>query len=230
MAPLPGHVIPVYPPPIGLTQCYYTSGGDYYLYPFDVFWHPEALHYGWLAHMSDSAEKSYRSSAVDPKWVTEDTFRFSEALPPDVEVGWGAYLDGVKADNIHTSFGHELDEFGQELRGLATAWETRTRIGTRISTFPFTSCCFQFMRSLAAGEFAPGAGGFVLTEYCFAAEPEGAASDVARAEATGQSMNVTLASKARAEATRQYLNRTLASVVGEIGEACGVVERATRFT
>ena len=67
------------------------------------------------------------------------------------------------------------------------------------------------MRSLLAEEFAQKAGGFVLTEYCFAAEPRRSGSV-----------------DARLEASFQYLNKTPALIAEEIRDACSVVERATR--
>lgn len=182
-----------------------------------------------VSNDQSTPDTAYDKDGVNLSLIQDSNNRFSDRLPSDLEVGWAVWLGATPA-NLRTQEKHWSDHddsddgCGVSGAGAAPAnetpadhsecWATRAMVGTRVSSAPHTSCCYQFMRSLNKGNaFANEPGGFVLTEYCFQADMV-YKPDRANAQNSGS--------------RDWYVGSTLHDIERGIRAVCGDVERATK--
>ena len=127
----------------GAASCTWSSGGDFYSYPFTAFWNASSGDYGWEVRIAD---RSKATSGTDGGRRLESSdaiggLRFGgesdvydvpyAPLDPAIEVGWAVWLVPPDARPDPRTAGE---------------WTSHAFVGTRVSTASHTFCGCQTMR------------------------------------------------------------------------------------
>ena len=138
----------------GASPCTWSTGGDYYDYPFIAYWNVAQGSYGWEVTIRDrtraveGVDGGRRLSAASGAALRLghgiDVFDqpYAQPIERELEVGWAVWLSPPELVSDDAAGGE---------------WTARAHVGTRVSSAGHTFCGCQFMRGDRHG--------FRLTEH-----------------------------------------------------------------
>ena len=137
---------------LGASRCSWSTGGDFYEYPFTAFWNGTSGDYGWEVRIADRS-RAVTGSGSGRRLQTTRT-RVASDIMPD-----GLLRFGSDKDVYDTAYGASLGdevEVGwaawltppvvREDPGAPGEWTASAFVGTRVSTGSSTFCGCQTMR------------------------------------------------------------------------------------
>ena len=135
----------------GASNCTWSSGGEFYAYPFTAFWNVTSGDYGWEVAIADrsqavSGTNAGRRLQAEASSATAVGLRlgndhdvydepYDQRFSDDLEVGWAAWL-------VLPEVRPDPDSAGE--------WTSYAFVGTRVSTAEHTFCGCQTMRGEAS--------------------------------------------------------------------------------